>query len=210
MLAPFLGIDQRRTVLGGTIFVTINLLSSAMFPRPGPSIVTNPAGLALLAGLGFSILAYVIKSVSDPRDYRRALTRTVLAVVLGAVTFISFGLVSGISGRYQTVLFPFQRTGNPLVESVAEHFIPTGAEYFDAYYILLFLGGFCAFSLFRRRNLPSAFALILGISSIYIASSFSRLMVFSSVAYAVLAGVGAALGDPVELALTATAGAGRT
>ncbi|MBM3897072.1 MAG: hypothetical protein FJ358_00890 [Thaumarchaeota archaeon] len=190
LVTPFLGVDQRRTVIGGTIFVTVNLLSSAMFPRPGPSIITNPSGLALLAGLGFSILAYVIKSVSDPRDYRRALTRTVLAVVLGALAFVSFGLVSGISGRYQTVLYPFQRTGNPLVESVAEHFIPTGAEYFDAYYILLFLGGFGAVSLFRRRNLPAAFALILGISSIYIAASFSRLMVFSSIAYAVLAGVG--------------------
>jgi dolichyl-diphosphooligosaccharide--protein glycosyltransferase len=190
LLAPFLGVDQRRTVIGGTIFVAINLLSSAMFPRPGPSIVTNPSGLALLAGLGFSILAYVIKSASDPRDYRKALSRTVLAVVLGALAFVSFGLVSGISGRYQTVLYPFQRTGNPLVESVAEHFIPTGAEYFDAYYILLFLGGFGAFTLFRRRNLPSAFALVLGISSIYIASSFSRLMVFSSIAYAILAGVG--------------------
>ena len=190
LLSPFLGVDQRRTVIGGTIFVAINLLSSAMFPRPGPSIVTNPSGLALLAGLGFSILAYIVKGVTDPKEYRKALTRTVLAVVLGAVALISFGLVSGISGRYQTVLFPFQRTGNPLVESVAEHFIPTGAEYFDAYYAILFLGGFGVITLFRRRNLNSVFALVLGISSIYIASSFSRLMVFSSLAYAMLAGVG--------------------
>lgn len=190
LVTPFLGVDQRRTVIGGTLFVVFNLLASAMFPRPGPSIVTNPAGLALLAGLGFSILAYVVRSVTDPREYRRALSRTVLAVVLGAVALVSFGQVSGISGRYQTVLYPFQRTGNPLVESVAEHFIPTGAEYFDSYYVLLFLGGFGAIALFRRRNINSAFALILGISSIYIASSFSRLMVFSSLAYAILAGVG--------------------
>ncbi|MBI2126086.1 MAG: hypothetical protein HYU02_02060 [Thaumarchaeota archaeon] len=190
LVTPFLKVDQRRTVIGGTIFVAVNLLSSAMFPRPGPSILTNPVGLVLLTGIGFSILAYVVKSVVDPRYYSKTLVRTVFAVILAGITVLSFGFVTGISGRYQTVLYPFQRTGNPLVESVAEHFIPTGAEYFDSYYVLLFLGGFGAISLFRRRSLSSTFALILALSSIYIASSFSRLMVFSSFAYALLAGVG--------------------
>lgn len=190
LFTPFLQVDHKRTVIGGTIFVALTLLSSAMFPRPGPSIVTNPTGLALLAGLSFAIIAYGIRNLTDPKDYKKTLTRAMVAIVLAGTAVVSFGLVSGISGRYQTVIFPFQRTGNPLVESVAEHFIPTGAEYFDSYFALLFLGGFGVIALFRKRNLNSVFALILGISSIYIASSFSRLMVFSSLAYALLAGVG--------------------
>jgi len=42
----------------------------------------------------------------------------------------------------------------------------------------------------KKRTIFSAYALILGVTSLYVASSFSRLMVYSSIAFAILAGVG--------------------
>jgi dolichyl-diphosphooligosaccharide--protein glycosyltransferase len=190
LFSPFLAVDHRRTVFGGTIFVAIYLLTSAMFPRPGPSIITNPAGFALLGGLGFSILSYIIRITVPAQEYSRTLTKIIVAAGLFGLVIVSFGVVSDISGRYQTVIYPYLRSGNPLVESVAEHFIPTGSQYFVAYIALIPLAAFGSWMLFKRRDINSAFALTVGISAIYIASSFSRLLVFSSIAFAILAAVG--------------------
>ncbi|MEE8238832.1 MAG: STT3 domain-containing protein [Nitrososphaerales archaeon] len=190
LFSPFLAVDHRRTVFGGTIFVSIYLLSSAMFPRPGPSIITNPAGFALLGGLGFALLSYVIRMTAPAREYSRTLTKVIIAAGLFGLVIVSFGFVSEISGRYLTVLYPYLRSGSPLVESVAEHFIPTGSQYFIAYIALIPLAAFGSWMLFKRRDINSAFALTIGITAIYIASSFSRLLVFSSIAFAILAAVG--------------------
>jgi len=190
LFSPFLAIDHRRTVFGGAIFVSIYLLSSAMFPRPGPSIITNPAGFALLGGLGFALLSYIIRVTVPAREYVRTLTKVIVAAGLFGLVIFSFGIVSDISGRYLTVIYPYSRSGNPLIESVAEHFIPTGSQFFTAYIALIPLAAFGSWMLFKRRDINSAFALTLGISAIYIASSFSRLLVFSSIAFAILAAVG--------------------
>ena len=190
LISPFLNVDHRKTVFGGTVFVAVYLLTSSMFPRPGPSIVMNPAGLALLGGLGFVIISYMIRTLSPAREYTKTLIKVVSGLSLVGLLMLSFGAITGLSGRYQTVIYPYQRSGNPLVESVAEHFVPTGAQYFNSYLALIPLAAFGAIMLFKRRDVNSAYALIFGITAIYIASSFSRLMVFSTIAFAFLAAVG--------------------
>lgn len=190
LISPFLDVDLKRVVQAGSIFVASDLMAASAFPRPGPSIVLNPAGAILLFGLLFSILALYIKGAVDPRDYKKALIPAFLGLVLVGLATMSFGLISGLSGRYMTAIYAFQRTGNPLVESVAEHQLPTGGDFFSSYSLLLFLGIFGAYVLLKKRTVFSAYALILGITSFYVAGSFSRLMVYPSVAIAILAGVG--------------------
>ena len=41
------------------------------------------------------------------------------------MALVSFGSVSTLSRRYLSVIFPWVRSGNPLVESVAEQALPT-------------------------------------------------------------------------------------
>ena len=49
------------------------------------------------------------------------------------------------------------------------------------------LGGWLAF---RRRNDTAIFALLLGITGVYVSATFARLLVFASVGIIVLAGLG--------------------
>ncbi|MCX8191382.1 MAG: hypothetical protein N3F06_01070 [Nitrososphaerales archaeon] len=190
-IAPFIkDIDLRRTVYAGSVIVATNLIFSSIFPRPGPGIIANPAGLVILFGLLFTIISYLIRSSPFVRSYWKTLGITLFSIVLLISIIASFGGVYGVSGRYLTVVFPFIRSGNPLVESVAEHFVPTGSDYFSSYSILLIIAGFGAIIALRKRGLHYIFILILSTSGIYIASSFSRLMVYSSLAIAILAGIG--------------------
>ena len=85
---------------------------------------------------------------------------------------------------------PWTKSGDPLVESVAEQVFPTGGDYFSSYLILLFLGIFGAYVAFKRKSPAIGFALVLGLSSLYISAAFSRLLVYSSIALAILGGIG--------------------
>jgi dolichyl-diphosphooligosaccharide--protein glycosyltransferase len=189
-LTPFLKVDLRRTVYLGSVFVAFTLIFSAIFPRPGPAIISGPAGLAMLGGLLFAVIAYGIKNTVDSRVYFRSLVKAAFVFALIAMVIVSMGAVSSLSGRYQTVLDPFLRSIDPLVESVAEHQTPTGADYLSSYFALLFIAGFGAVMMVRRRSIAAGYTLILALSAIYVSASFARLMIYSSIAFAMLAGIG--------------------
>ncbi|MCP8323454.1 MAG: hypothetical protein L6N96_04680 [Candidatus Methylarchaceae archaeon HK02M2] len=190
LISPFLEVDLKRVIYGGSIFVSSSLITSAAFPRPGPDIIFGLQGMVLFAGLAFPVLAFYIKNITKPKNYRKVLITALIALSLFGLLVMSLGIVSGLSGRYLTAIFPFQKSGDALVESVAEHQTPTSATFFVSYWILIPLAAFGAFQMLRKRTMVSAYSLILGITAIYIASSFSRLMVYSSIAIAVLASIG--------------------
>ncbi len=189
-LVPFLKVDLRKTVYLGSVFVAFNLLSSSIFPRPGPSMIFGPGGIALIGGLLFVFIAYGVKRIVDPSVYIKSLVKATFVFALIGLVVLSFGSVTSLSLRYETVLNPFLRTADPLVESVAEHQSPTGADFLSSYFSLLFLAGFGTIMTLRRRSIGAGYILILALGAIYISASFARLMVFSSIAFAILAGIG--------------------
>jgi len=190
IIMPFLNINQGKAIFSGAIFISMYLLISAISPRPGVAIIDGPIGIALLGSLGFAILSYVIRSYSLLKEYSTIITNVIIGSVLGGIIILSFGFLSEVSGRYLTVVLPFQRSGVPLVESVAEHFVPTGAQYFSEYLILLPFACFGIIQLFNRHSIDSIFLLAFAGAGIYISSSFSRLMIYSTISIAILAAIG--------------------
>ena len=191
LIVPFIkGIDLQRTAYGGSIVVGLMLLISAATPRPGISIITNVVGLSLIVTWVFTLLAYELRKYGDPTKYTKNLIKVLLIMVFGGLIALAFGTVGGVSGRYLTVIYSAYRATDPLVQSVAEQAIPTGSQFFTDYGALLLLGGFGAFAAFRRKNIGSLFALILGVTGVYVASSFARLMVYSTLAFGILAAIG--------------------
>jgi len=190
LVIPFLKVDQQKAIFTTSIFVAFYLIVAAISPRPGAALILSPAGLALLGSLAFAILANVIRHYSHAFEYVNILKNTVIGLFFGAIVILSLGLLSEVSGRYLTVIMPFRRSGVPLVESVAEHFVPTGAQFFQEYLILLPFAVFGAMQLLNKRDISSVFVLVLAASGFYISGSFSRLMIFSSIAIALLAAVG--------------------
>ena len=190
LVIPFLKVDQQKAVFTTSIFVAFYLIVAAISPRPGAALILSPAGLALLGSLAFAILANVIRHYSHAFEYVNILKNTVIGLFFSAIVILSLGFLSEVSGRYLTVIMPFRRSGVPLVESVAEHFVPTGAQFFQEYMILLPFAVFGAMQLLNKRDISSVFVLVLAASGVYISGSFSRLMIFSSIAIALLAAVG--------------------
>jgi dolichyl-diphosphooligosaccharide--protein glycosyltransferase len=190
LIIPFLDVDLASLSPSILVFTATALFGSAIFPRPGVSIVTNPAGIGLLGGTIFILLAQWSKSWVKPSEYKRTLGKFLVGFALAGLAIQSFGLVGQISLRYLSAILPWVRVSSPLVQSVAEHFIPTGGDYFFSYSILLFLGVFGALVSLRRRTVNMTFALVIGLTGIYISAAFSRLLVYSSIALAILAAIG--------------------
>ncbi|MDV3278280.1 MAG: glycosyltransferase family 39 protein [Nitrososphaerales archaeon] len=190
LLLPFMNLDLSSLSPAIISFTAADLFASAIFPRPGVGIVTNPVGLALIGGTVFVLLAQWSKTWVKPAEYRRTLVKFVLAFVLAGLAVISFGFVGGISVRYLSVIAPWARSGNALVQSVAEQSYPTGQDYFTSYLMLLSFGVAGALVAFRRRSIPMVYALIIGLTGLYFSAAFSRLLVYSSVALGLLGGIG--------------------
>ncbi len=191
LVAPFIkSINAERTAIGGAITIGAFLLVDALTPRPGVGEITGIIGLALIGSWIFSMCAFFLRKYGDPTLYTRNLFKILLVVVFGGLLFLAFGSTSSISGRYLTVIYSFYRSANPLIQSVAEQAVPTGAQFFSAYAVLILLGCFGAYAALRRKNIEALFALFLGITGVYIASSFSRLMVYSTLAFGILAAIG--------------------
>ena len=190
VIMPFLNFDVPSLAIVSLLFTAGDILGSAIFPRPGIGIVTNPAGFALIGGTVFLVVGQWMRTWVKPAEYRWTMVKVMLGFGLVAMAVLSFGLLSTLSRRYLATLLPWTKSGDPLVESVAEQVFPTGGQYFSSYLILLFLGIFGAYVAFKRKSPAIGFALVLGLSSLYISAAFSRLLVYSSIALAILGGIG--------------------
>ena len=190
LLIPFLNLDLAGYTPAMISFTASTLFMSAIFPRPGPAIVTNPVGLVLFGGTLFALVAQWAKSWVKPTEYRPTLFKLIFAFALAGLTLLSFGLVGNLTLRYISAIAPWARSGNPLVESVAEHFVPTGADYFTAYAIIMSFAMAGALVAFRRKGIAMIYALIFGLTGLYFSAAFSRLLVYSSIALGILGGIG--------------------
>ncbi|MDG6989394.1 MAG: hypothetical protein JRN21_08765 [Nitrososphaerota archaeon] len=190
MVLPFLDLDLSQYTLPALSFTASALFFSAIFPRPGVEIVTNPVGLGLIGGTAFLLVAQWIKTWTKPTEYRSTLIKFLFAFVLAGVALLSFGAVGSLSGRYLAVIAPWSRTSSPLLQSVAEQAVPTGGDYFTSYAIIMAFAIAGALVAFRRKGLPMVYALVFGLSGIYFSAAFSRLLVYSSIALGILGGIG--------------------
>jgi len=190
LVIPFLNLDIGAYTPAMISFTSSTLFVSAIFPRPGVAIVTNPVGLVLIGGTVFPLVAQWAKTWTKPTEYRSTLIKLLFAFGLAGLTLLSFGLVGGLTLRYLTVIAPWERTTNALVQSVAEQAVPTGSDYFTSYAILLCFGMAGALVAFRRRGIPMIYALVFGLTGLYFSAAFSRLLVYSSIALGLLGGIG--------------------
>jgi dolichyl-diphosphooligosaccharide---protein glycosyltransferase len=190
LLIPFMNLDLSSYSPAIIVFSAATLFVSAIFPRPGVAIVTNPVGLTLIGGTIFVLVAQWAKTWTKPTEYRATLAKFLFGFALAGLTLISFGLVGGLTLRYLTVIAPWARVSNALVQSVAEQAVPTGADYFTSYAILLSFGMAGALIAFRRRSIPMVYALVFGLTGLYFSAAFARLLVYSSIALGILGGIG--------------------
>ena len=187
---PFFRRDLTIPMYVAIAFTILTLITAAAFPRPGISFVLGLPGLAMMAGTAFLVIAYFVRKISRPMVQTRNVAFALIAFVAIGIAFVAAGAYVSPSFRYLNAINPFIGSIDPLVESVAEHFTPTVADYFTDFSVLLMFAGLGGWLAFRRRNDTAIFALLLGITGVYVSATFARLLVFASVGIIVLAGLG--------------------
>ena len=187
---PFFRKDLSIPLIVAISITVMTLVTAGIFPRPGISFVFGPPGLALMGGTVFLATTFLVrKFTSADHSIRNS------GIVLGAFIVISVGIMLteayySPSFRYLNAINPFLSAQNPLTASVAEHFTPTIVDYFIDYSVLMMFAGFGIWMAFRKRNDMTIFALILGITGLYVSATFARLLVFSSISIIILASMG--------------------
>src|SRR5919197_2621583 len=187
---PFFRRDIRIPTYVAITFTIFALITAGAFPRPGISFVFGLPGIALIGGTIFLCIANFLKKISQPRTEIRNTLFLLAAFVVVAGGVIGAGVYHQSSFRYLNSINPFLSSQNALTQSVGEHFTPTLVDYFSNYSILLMFGGLGAWMAFKRRDDMSIFALIIGLTGIYVSATFARLLVFASMGIIVLAGLG--------------------
>src|SRR5918992_231144 len=187
---PFFRRDLTIPMYVAIAFTALTLITAAAFPRPGISFVLGLPGLAMMGGTAFLVIAHFVKKISRPMVQTRNVAFALIAFVAIGIAFIAAGPYVSPSFRYLNAINPFIGSVDPLVESVAEHFTPTVADYFIDFSVLLMFAGLGGWLAFRRRNDTAIFALLLGITGVYVSATFARLLVFASIGIIVLAGFG--------------------
>ncbi|MDQ3872769.1 MAG: glycosyltransferase family 39 protein [Thermoproteota archaeon] len=187
---PFFRKDLTIPMYVAIAFTACTLISAAAFPRPGISFVLGMPGLAMSSGTIFLVIAFFVKRFSKPVVQVRNVAFLLIAFVAAGMGFIMAGSYISPSFRYLNAVNPFLSSQNPLVESVAEHFTPTVADYFTDFSVLLMFAGLAAWLAFKRRTDTTIFALLIGITGVYVSATFARLLVFASVGIIILAGLG--------------------
>jgi dolichyl-diphosphooligosaccharide--protein glycosyltransferase len=187
---PFFRKDTHIPMYVAITFTLFALISAGSFPRPGISFVFGLPGIALIGSTVFLVIAHFLKKISQPRTEIRNTLFLLVAFIAGTIGIIGAGTYYHSYFRYLNAINPFLSTQNTLTESVAEHFTPTLVDYFSDYSILLMFAGLGAWMALKRRNDMSIFALIIGLTGVYVSATFARLLVFASIGIIVLAGLG--------------------
>jgi dolichyl-diphosphooligosaccharide--protein glycosyltransferase len=187
---PFFQREGKIPIYVAITFTIAALLSAGAFPRPGISFVFGLPGIALMGGAIFLIVGYFLNRISRQDRQLRNLLFLLAAFIAIAAGVLITGSYYSSSFRYLNAINPFLSAVNPLTESVAEHFTPTLVDYFTQYSILLMFAGFGAWIAFKTRNMMYIFALIIGLTGLYVSATFARLLVYASIGIIILAGIG--------------------
>lgn len=188
-------LNNRYSIWSIPIFVSVFLLTIALFERPGPSFVFGLGGFSLIVPTIFFVACKMIqRRISNS-------TKICLVLLLGIlVTSSSLIIINEEmqflqlpNFRYLNAINPFLTTTNPLTDSVSEHSTTTIGASFFFHSILMIFAGLGIWILFGKKNKLDkemmAFALIIGMAGVYVSSAFIRLEIFASISIIILSSI---------------------
>ena len=203
LVLPFVRKDHKFLLWSIPLFVTIFLLTSGLFERPGIDFVFGMGGFSLIFPTIFLVSCIFIQKISkEENKTRNGLILLVSIIILGSALLVvtsESNITSLPSFRYLNAINPFLIAEDPLTDSVAEHATTTIAESFLYHSILMIFAALGVWLILHKKTSKSeislnndakAFVLIIGISGVYVSSAFVRLEVFASLSVIILASIG--------------------
>jgi dolichyl-diphosphooligosaccharide---protein glycosyltransferase len=181
---------SQRLLLSYSITFGIGFFLAIMMPVNGPKYLTTGTVLPVAAVFVLLCLAEVLRAKISART-KTILAAVFLLVLVGGIAAIaSFGEITAIAGKFASVLDPYQRASQPLIESVAEHRITAwGSMYYElGISILFFLMGL--YFTIRNPTNRNVFLMVFGLVTVYFSSSMVRLLILLAPAFALLVAMG--------------------
>jgi dolichyl-diphosphooligosaccharide--protein glycosyltransferase len=168
----------------------IALFGATKFPDVSLNYLTSAAIIPVAAIFLLLCLAEFQRNNISLRT-KLTLTGVVSAIiVVGFVGLWQLGFMENIAGKFATVIDPFIRASNPLIDSVAEHRVSSwGSMYVElGIGIFFFLSGL--YFTLRNPTNRNIFLLLFGVTGLYFAASMVRLLAIYAPAFALLVGAG--------------------
>jgi dolichyl-diphosphooligosaccharide--protein glycosyltransferase len=181
---------NQRLLISYSIIFGIALFVATKVPDVSLGYLASGPVIPIAGVFLLLCLAEVLRNNISSRT-KVLLTIASLAVLVGGfVAFWQLGYMESIAGKFITVLDPFIRAANPLIESVAEHRISAwGNIYVElGIGILFFLTGL--YFTLRNPTNRNVFLLLFGLTSLYFAASMVRLLVIFAPAFSLLVAIG--------------------
>ncbi len=207
MALPFLRSDHRFLLWAVPLFTVAFLAVTATFEHRGAGFVFGMGGLSLAISAAVMAGCIFLWRASGDHGARNSIILVLAAigaaaVVLGANAYADYLELPGF--RDIAAVNPLLSTTNVISESIAEHIpLTTVISFYFLSSFMIFGGLGVWFILSRRERIDSyglplrsdmiALAVILSFAGVYISSTFTRLVVFSSVAMAIVASIGLAI-----------------
>lgn len=198
---PFVKKDHKFLLWSIPLFVASFLIICAVFERPGINFVTGIGGFSLILPTLFLLSSIIVQKLSKNQNKLRNNLFLLLAIMIIGSSILIINDESHTlplpSFRYLNALNPFLTMQDPLVTSVAEHTSISVELSFLLHSVWMIFAGLGIWFLLSKKisqsfikNDLNAFVLIIGITGVYISSSFIRLEVFASISLIILCSIG--------------------
>ncbi len=181
---------NQRLLINYSITFGLALLVATKIPYIGLNYLVSTPMLPIVGVFIVLLVAEVLRHNISRKTKLTIAVASVVLIVASAVVLGAFGYLGDIAGKFVSVLDPFARAANALINSVAEHQISAwGNLYIELGITILFFLMGLYFTVKNPTN-RNIFFLIFAVTGLYFAASMVRLLVLFAPAYAVIAGVG--------------------
>ena len=199
---PFLRTDHRFILWAIPVYTISTIIISLAFERVSSNFIFGMGGILLIFSTLFLVSCILIQNKSTKNKTRNGLVFLLAFLIIIPLVLVvnsESQFLPSASHRYLNALNPFLTTTDPLVDSVSEHATTTLAQSFLFHSVLMIFSGLGIWLIIKNiqnkkfnfiKNDMLLFALILGITGVYVSSTFVRLEVFASISVIVLASLG--------------------
>jgi len=166
----------------------VGLAVTPLLPRTA-KFATSISGFLPILGILLVVAAEIYRYRRGRYPQPRLILAAIIALGIAGIAVSQLGLIEALKGKFLAIVNPFAQVP-PIIRTVGEQLPSTWATFFSDYRFLLFLmlvGLYFVIRRFRKEDLLLA---LLGITSIYVASSFVRLTAFTDIAVSLIGGAG--------------------